>query len=178
MFTEHIWFIYNYIHRRTVSRVFTPDMSCLSYWVVYVHSFNTSISKIGFQLFSMTYLRQWHRWVESLVIMTLEIYTLLWLKTGEGLKLRWNWGETETEVNGEGYKRKGSLLGWFIGLFVPRYKIFVFRLAFSSQPSTKYFSSHYTISIPLSPSPSKLGRQPCWVAFLLVCVSGLAYVRH
>jgi hypothetical protein len=32
--------------------------------------------------------------------------------------------------------------------------------------------SPYTISIPLSPSPSKLGRQPCWAACLLVCVSG------
>jgi hypothetical protein len=31
----------------------------------------------------------------------------------------------------------------------------------------------YTISIPLSPSPSKPGRQLCWVARLLVyCVSG------
>ncbi len=26
-------------------------------------------------------------------------------------------------------------------------------------------------TLPLSPSPSKLGRQPCWVACLLVCVS-------
>ncbi len=34
------------------------------------------------------------------------------------------------------------------------------------------FSSPYTFSISLSPSPSKLGRQPCWVACLLVCVSG------
>ncbi len=29
-----------------------------------------------------------------------------------------------------------------------------------------------SISIPLSPSPSKPGRQPCWVGCLLVCVSG------
>ncbi len=29
----------------------------------------------------------------------------------------------------------------------------------------------------LSPSPSKLGRQPCWVACLLVCVSGGNYTR-
>jgi hypothetical protein len=35
-----------------------------------------------------------------------------------------------------------------------------------------FFSSPYTFSIPLSKSPSKLGRQPCWVACLLVCVSG------
>ncbi len=30
---------------------------------------------------------------------------------------------------------------------------------------------HYSISIPLSPSLSKLAGQPCWVACLLVCVS-------
>jgi len=34
------------------------------------------------------------------------------------------------------------------------------------------FTSLYTISIPLSSSPSKLDRQPCWVACLLVCVFG------
>ncbi len=32
-------------------------------------------------------------------------------------------------------------------------------------------SPPYTISSPLSLSPSKLGRQPCWVACLLVCDS-------
>ncbi len=36
----------------------------------------------------------------------------------------------------------------------------------------KFFSSPCTISIHLSPSPSKLGRQSCWVACLLVGVSG------
>jgi hypothetical protein len=36
------------------------------------------------------------------------------------------------------------------------------------------FSPPYTISMSLSPSPSKLGRQPGWVACLLVCVSGTA----
>ncbi len=36
-----------------------------------------------------------------------------------------------------------------------------------------FFFSLCTISIPMSPSPSKLGMQPCWVACLLVCVSGL-----
>ncbi len=33
------------------------------------------------------------------------------------------------------------------------------------------FPSPNTISILLTPSPSNLGRQPCWVAYLLVCVS-------
>ncbi len=35
-----------------------------------------------------------------------------------------------------------------------------------------FVSSPFTISITLSLSPSKLDRQPCWVACLLVCVSG------
>ncbi len=43
-------------------------------------------------------------------------------------------------------------------------------------PVQNIFSSPYTISIPLSPSPSKLGRQPCWVACLLVSI-GL-YLLH
>ncbi len=34
-----------------------------------------------------------------------------------------------------------------------------------------FFTVHYSISIPFSPLPSKLGRQPCWVACLFVCVS-------
>jgi hypothetical protein len=39
-----------------------------------------------------------------------------------------------------------------------------------SRPCTKYFFSS-TGTISLTPLPSKLGRQPCWVACLLVCVS-------
>ncbi len=39
-------------------------------------------------------------------------------------------------------------------------------------PVQIFVSSPYTVSIPLPSSPSKLGRQPCWVACLLVCVSG------
>jgi hypothetical protein len=33
------------------------------------------------------------------------------------------------------------------------------------------FSSPSTISLHLFPLPSKLGRQPCWVTRLLICVS-------
>jgi hypothetical protein len=40
-------------------------------------------------------------------------------------------------------------------------------------PVQNIFSSTDTISIPLSPSPSKLGRQPCWVAWLSVCISAI-----
>jgi hypothetical protein len=36
-----------------------------------------------------------------------------------------------------------------------------------------FFSSPYTILILLSSSLSRLGRQSCWVACLLVCISGL-----
>ncbi len=82
----------------------------------------------------------------------------------------------ETEVNGDSKstkeKRGPSLVGSY-GLSC-WYKRFLFRLGCSSRPSTKYFflTVVYTFSIPLSPSPSKPGRQPCWVACLLVCVSG------
>ncbi len=36
----------------------------------------------------------------------------------------------------------------------------------------KYFM--HGLSIYVSPSQSNLGRQPCWVARLLVCVSGVS----
>ncbi len=160
MFTEHIWFIYNYIHRRTVSRVFTPDRSCLSYWVVYVHSFNTLIYQI-LKSFSCS------RWLtcdnytgesSHLVIMTLEIFTLLWLETREGLKLRLNWGEwrLEKNKNERGPPLVGSLgslchgtrdfcLPWLHALNGPVQIIFSLTL-------------HFTFSIPLSPSLSMLGQ--------------------
>ena len=75
----------------------------------------------------------------------------------------------ETEVN-EVSKRtneRGPFLGWFVGLVVSVQEIFVLPHG-CSQCSGR----PYTISITLSPSPSKLGRQPCWVSCLLVCVSG------
>ncbi len=83
----------------------------------------------------------------------------------------------ETEVNGEsmstnerGSSQVCSLVG-SSGLSYP-YKRFLFSLGLSSRPSSQiFFSSQYTISILLSSSLSKLGRQPCWVAYLLVCVS-------
>jgi hypothetical protein len=53
-----------------------------------------------------------------------------------------------------------------------RCKRFLFSaLAALVGPVQNIFSSPYTILIPLSPSPSKLGSQPCWVACLLVWVS-------
>ena len=62
-----------------------------------------------------------------------------------------------------------SFLGWFIGLVVPIQEISVLPLAALVGPNKIFFSSTYTISIPLSPSPSKLGRQPCWATCLLAC---------
>jgi hypothetical protein len=38
-----------------------------------------------------------------------------------------------------------------------------------------FYFSPYTILIPLSPSPSKLGRKPCWVACLFVSVSAFNF---
>ncbi len=71
----------------------------------------------------------------------------------------------ETEVNGESkstYERGPSLVGslglscWYKRL-LDKCKIFL--------------TSPYSIIIPVSPSTSKLGRQPCWVTYFLVCVS-------
>jgi len=77
----------------------------------------------------------------------------------------------ETEVNGDS-KRANEMDPSLVGLLglSCRYKRFLFCLGCFSRSSTKYFFlSPYTISITLFPSPSKLGRQPCWVACLLVC---------
>jgi hypothetical protein len=43
-------------------------------------------------------------------------------------------------------------------------------------PGQNIFSSPYTISFYLSPSPSKLGRHLCLVAFLFLCVPGIQSV--
>jgi hypothetical protein len=64
---------------------------------------------------------------------------------------------------------KGVLL-W---LFVSVQDIFALPWLLELAHSKLFFSSPHTISMPLSPSPSKLGRQACWVTCLLVCVSGL-----
>jgi hypothetical protein len=72
----------------------------------------------------------------------------------------------ETQVNGaskNSNERGPSSLGWFFRLGT---RDFCFALVVLVGPVQNIFS------IPLSPSPSNLGRQPCWVACLLVCVSG------
>ncbi len=86
----------------------------------------------------------------------------------------WNWGEWGLKED----KWKGSFLFGSFGLSC-QYKRFLFYIGCSRRPSTKYFFPHRTPVTPLqyfnystlSPSPSKLGRQPCWVACLLVSVS-------
>jgi hypothetical protein len=79
-----------------------------------------------------------------------------------------------TELNGDSkstYERCPSLVG-SLGLSC-RYEIFVLLwLLWSSQCKINY-SSPVNCFIFLSPSLSKLGWQLCWVACLLVCVSGL-----
>ncbi len=83
---------------------------------------------------------------------------------GPLLKLRWM-GTQRVQIE--------RILPWFI-----RYacragtRDFCSALVALVVPVQSIFSSPYAISIHLSPSPSKLGRQPCWVACLLVCVSG------
>ncbi len=66
----------------------------------------------------------------------------------------------EAEVNGDSKRtnKRGSFLVGSLGLSC-RYKRFLFCLGCSAQYKI-IFSSPYTISVPLSPSPSKLGRQP------------------
>jgi hypothetical protein len=52
-------------------------------------------------------------------------------------------------------------------------KRFLFCLGCSNLPRTKYMFPHRTIFQCLCPQrSSKLGRQPCWVAYILVCVPG------
>ncbi len=75
----------------------------------------------------------------------------------------------ETEMNGDSKstnKRGPSLVDSLVQ------ETFVLPLPLLSAQCKIFFSSSYTISITLSPSPRLLGRQPSWVAYLLVCVSG------
>jgi hypothetical protein len=65
---------------------------------------------------------------------------------------------------------------WLLGLAVPVQEIFVQPWLLLSAQYKIFISPHctvYTFSVPLSPWPSKLGRQSCWVAGLLLSVSGM-----
>ncbi len=82
----------------------------------------------------------------------------------------WNWGEWELKD----YNRKGTFLGWFVGLVVPMQETFILPwLLWSAQ--FKNNSSPDTISIYVSPSPCNLGRQSCRAAFLWMCVYGTCF---
>ncbi len=70
----------------------------------------------------------------------------------------WNWCEWGFKE----YEWKVALLSWFVGLVMP--VPVLLQLIFSSPNTT---------TIHFFPSPSKLVRQTCWVACLLVCVYGL-----
>ncbi len=73
----------------------------------------------------------------------------------------------ETEVNRDTNER---VLFYFVRRAC-RARDFCSVLAALVGPVQNIFSPPYTILFPLSPSPSKLGRQSCWVACLLICVS-------
>jgi hypothetical protein len=92
-----------------------------------------------------------------------------------GTREGWLLLTVETEANGEFrkyilYERDPSMVG---SLGSPnRYKRFLFFLGCYCRPTCKiFFSSSKTISLHLSPSPSKLARQSCSVASPLICVS-------
>ncbi len=82
----------------------------------------------------------------------------------------------ETEVNGDSKRtnERGSFLAGSFGMSC-RYKRFLFCLGCPGQPSTKYFflTVHYIFQFLLSTSPSKRGRQPCWVAGVCASVWGI-----
>ncbi len=83
------------------------------------------------------------------------------------LKLRW--------MGTQRVQMKGVLPFFFVSSLGLScwYKRFLSRLRCSGRPMQYkiLFSSPNTISTSLSPSPCKLGRQPCSVAHLLLCVS-------
>jgi hypothetical protein len=73
----------------------------------------------------------------------------------------------ETEVNG--VQMKGVLLGWFISLVVPVQEIFVLSWLLQLAQYKIFYFLHrtlYLFFVFLSPSPCKLSRQSCWVAYV------------
>ncbi len=87
---------------------------------------------------------------------------------------RWPLLSVETEINGDTKSANERGLPWLVPWACrtsPR--DFCFALAALYSPVQNMFFLTNTISIPLFPSPRKPGRQPYWVACLLVCVSWL-----
>jgi hypothetical protein len=79
--------------------------------------------------------------------------------------------ETEVNWDSQSTNERGPSLFGSLGLSC-RYKRnrLLSRLGYSSRPSTRYFFPQLD---NFSPVPSKVGRQSCWVVWVLVCVSGL-----
>ncbi len=101
--------------------------------------------------------------------------TIIWTRNNDAVasietRNAWPLLTVETEVNGDSKSTNES------GLWLVRWACRAGTRDFCSvlealvSPVQNIFD---TISVPVSPSPSKLGRQPCWVACLLVCVSGV-----
>jgi hypothetical protein len=94
-------------------------------------------------------------------------------KTSKGVPYWWpDRPERQMGTQGVHRKRGSSLVGSLVLLY--RNKIFLSWLGCSSKPNTKYFFLTAQISLYLSPSPSKLGRQSCRVACLInlhICLS-------
>jgi hypothetical protein len=82
--------------------------------------------------------------------------------------------ETEVKRDSKRTNERGPTLVGSLGLSC-RYKTFLFCIDCSRRPIVQtFFFLTYTISIPLSPSASKLGRQACMLGRLsLICVSGV-----
>jgi hypothetical protein len=69
------------------------------------------------------------------------------------------------------YKWKGSFLGRLVGRFVPVQKIFIYHALAAVGPVQDIFFLPVLYFFNLSPSSSKLGRQSCRVACLVMCFS-------
>ncbi len=96
-------------------------------------------------------------------------YTLVIRETREW----WPLLTFETEANGvsKSTNEQGSFLGWFVGPILAVQEVFILPWLLLSAQYKIVFPSQYTISVQLSTSPSKLGKQSCQVVCLLVCVS-------
>ncbi len=133
-------------------------------FLFFLFSFQLLSCSLFLQIWSISVINSWIWRQNQLPAKHLFCYsTDFWARIRE-TRDWWPLLTVKTGLNGDSKStnERRSLIGWFVGLV---YKKFLF-----GPLQQKCFSS-YTISILLSPSPSKLGRQPCWAACLLVCVS-------
>jgi hypothetical protein len=74
-----------------------------------------------------------------------------------------------------------GVLSWLVRWVRLPIERFLFCLGCFSRPSTKYYFPQRTLFqfiCPNRPSPSKMVRQSCWVACLLLCVSGFNILKQ